>query len=155
MNTILKPLTQLSEILSGGTPSKKIPEYWDGDIPWISAKTMKISRVSTSNLHISKVGLEKGSKIAPKGSILILTRGSELFNRVPICFVEKDVAFNQDVKCIIPHKNLDGEFLYHFFKKCRLFASNTQAGRHKKETTRTIKRSSWWHCIYLMSFLKK
>ena len=35
MNTILKPLTQLSEILSGGTPSKKIPEYWDGDIPWI------------------------------------------------------------------------------------------------------------------------
>lgn len=53
MNTILKPLTQLSEILSGGTPSKKIPEYWDGDIPWISAKTMKTSRVSTSNLHIS------------------------------------------------------------------------------------------------------
>lgn len=114
MNTILKPLTQLSEILSGGTPSKKIPEYWDGDIPWISAKTMKTSRVSTSNLHISKTGLEKGSKIAPKGSILILTRGSELFNRVPICFVERDVAFNQDVKCIIPHKNLDGEFLYYF-----------------------------------------
>ena len=103
-----------SEILSGGTPSKKIPEYWDGDIPWISAKTMKTSRVSTSNLHISKTGLEKGSKIAPKGSILILTRGSELFNRVPICFVERDVAFNQDVKCIIPHKNLDGEFLYYF-----------------------------------------
>ena len=114
MNTILKPLTQLSEILSGGTPSKKIPEYWDGDIPWISAKTMKTSRVSTSNLHISKTGLEKGSKIAPKGSILILTRGSELFNRVPICFVERDVAFNQDVKCIIPHKNLYGEFLYYF-----------------------------------------
>lgn len=114
MNTILKPLTQLSEILSGGTPSKKIPEYWDGDIPWISAKTMKTSRVSTSNLHISKAGLERGSKIAPKGSILILTRGSELFNRVPICFVERDVAFNQDVKCIIPHKNLDGELLYYF-----------------------------------------
>ena len=114
MNTIFKPLTQLSEILSGGTPSKKIPEYWDGDIPWISAKTMKTSRVSTSNLHISKAGLERGSKIAPKGSILILTRGSELFNRVPICFVESDVAFNQDVKCIIPHKNLDGEFLYYF-----------------------------------------
>lgn len=114
MNTILKPLTQLSEILSGGTPSKKIPEYWDGDIPWISAKTMKTSRVSTSNLHISKAGLERGSKIAPKGSVLILTRGSELFNRVPICFVERDVAFNQDVKCIIPHKNLDGEFLYYF-----------------------------------------
>lgn len=114
MSIIFKPLAQLSDILSGGTPSKRVPEYWDGEIPWISAKTMKTSRISTSDLFISKDGLAKGSKIAPQGSVLILTRGSELFNRVPICFVEEDVAFNQDVKCIIPHENLDGEFLYYF-----------------------------------------
>lgn len=107
------PLISLSKIISGGTPSKRIPEYWNGDIPWISAKTMKVDRVSTSDLFISEEGLCAGSKLAPIGSILILTRGSELFNRIPICYVEKEVAFNQDVKCIIPNESVVGEFLYY------------------------------------------
>ena len=107
------PLISLAKFVSGGTPSKRNPEYWNGDIPWISAKTMKVDRVSTSDLFISEEGLCAGSKLAPIGSILILTRGSELFNRIPICYVEKEVAFNQDVKCIIPNESVIGEFLYY------------------------------------------
>ena len=85
---------------SGGTPNKSIDEYWNGDIPWISAKTMKNERVSSSDLYITKEGLQHGRKLAKKGSILFLVRGSGLFNGIPVCLVEKPVAYNQDVKCI-------------------------------------------------------
>ena len=28
--------TDIAEIIGGGTPSKKVPEYWDGDIDWLT-----------------------------------------------------------------------------------------------------------------------
>ena len=34
-------LGTIATILSGGTPNKSNTEYWSGNIPWISAKTMK------------------------------------------------------------------------------------------------------------------
>lgn len=113
MDKFLIPLQQVATISSGGTPPKGISEYWDGDIPWVSAKTMKTNRISTSNMFITKKGLAARSRIAPKGSTIILTRGSELFNRIPICYVENDIAFNQDVKCVAPQDGLIGEYLYY------------------------------------------
>lgn len=84
-----RPLGELVSFASGGTPSKKRDDYWDGTIPWISAKTLKTENIDTSDLFITEEGLKAGSKIAPKGSILLLTRGSGLFNGIPIARVEK------------------------------------------------------------------
>ena len=62
-------------ILSGGTPSKNIPEYWGGAIPWASVKDLNVYRdlVSTQD-YITKEGLDAGSKLASKGDVLICTR---------------------------------------------------------------------------------
>ena len=106
-------LGDLVEFTSGGTPRKNNPSYWNGTIPWISAKNMKTERITDSSLHISYEGLHAGSKTAPNDSILFLTRGSELFNRVPICLVENDVAFNQDVKCLTPKKGVNILFVFY------------------------------------------
>lgn len=92
-----RPLGELVNFASGGTPSKHKAEYWIGDIPWISAKSLKNERIKTSDLFISEDGLNAGSKLAPCGSILLLTRGSGLFNGIPVGLVEKEVAFNQDI----------------------------------------------------------
>ena len=86
-----RPLGELVSFASGGTPSKKRDDYWGGTIPWISAKTLKTENIDTSDLFITEEGLKAGSKIAPKGSILLLTRGSGLFNGIPIARVEKEV----------------------------------------------------------------
>lgn len=91
---------ELTSWYSGGTPSKSRQDYWDGDIAWISAKTFKNSRISDSEVKITQLGLENGSRIAPKDSILLLVRGSGLFNDIPIGIVEKPVAFNQDIKAL-------------------------------------------------------
>ena len=109
-------LGELVKFYSGGTPNKSKAEYWNGDIPWISAKTMKSDHVSTSELFITQAGLESGSKLAPAGSLLLLTRGSGLFNGIPICYVDSPVAYNQDVKCIQSVSEVSEEYIYYWFK---------------------------------------
>jgi len=100
---------------SGGTPSKKKDTYWTGDIPWISAASMLGKYYAKSERKITEEGLKNGSKLALKGSLLLLVRGSMLFNKIPIGIVERDVAFNQDLKTITPNEKLDNEFLYQWF----------------------------------------
>ena len=93
-------LGALIKLSSGGTPDKKNDSYWGGQIPWISAKSMYDDYLYSSDLTITDEGLENGSRLAPVNSILLLTRGSGLFNRIPVCLVKKEMAFNQDVKCL-------------------------------------------------------
>lgn len=109
-----RPLGELVSFASGGTPSKKRDDYWGGTIPWINAKTLKTENIDTSDLFITEEGLKAGSKIAPKGSILLLTRGSGLFNGIPIARVEKDVAFNQDIKCLDSYGEVENEFIFYW-----------------------------------------
>ena len=99
-------LGDLIKLSSGGTPDKKNDSYWGGAIPWISAKSMYDDYLYSSDLTITNEGLINGSRIAPVNSILLLTRGSGLFNRIPVCLVKKEMAFNQDVKCL-ESKNQD------------------------------------------------
>lgn len=111
------PLGELAEFESGGTPSKKNESYWHGSIPWISAKTLVGDAVYESDLTISEEGLESGSKLASKGSLLLLTRGSGLFKRIPLAIAEKQVAYNQDIKCINSNaKGISNKYLFYALK---------------------------------------
>lgn len=100
---------------SGGTPSKDNEAYWGGNIPLISGVSMHTHRLYESDVKITELGLRKGSKLAPKNSILILVRGSMLFNKIPMGVTLGDVAFNQDVKCIQPIQELYSNFLFQWF----------------------------------------
>lgn len=112
-----RPLGDLVSLSSGGTPNKSVHAYWEGEIPWISAKEMGADFIGDSSLHISKDGLEAGSKIAPKGSILLLTRGSGLFNGIPLCMALSDLAFNQDVKCLTSKaSDISNDYIFYALK---------------------------------------
>ena len=111
------PLGELAKFESGGTPSKKEESYWNGAIPWISAKTLVGDAVCKSDLCITKQGLDAGSKLAPKGSLLLLARGSGLFKRIPLAIAEKDVAYNQDIKCIeTTAEGISNRYLFYTLK---------------------------------------
>ena len=101
---------------SGGTPSKANEEYWNGEIPLISGASMHTDKLFKSDVNITELGLKKGSKLAPKNSILILVRGSMLFNKIPLGIATDDVAFNQDVKCIRVKEKLSPLYLFQWFK---------------------------------------
>lgn len=104
-------LGQLVELQSGATPSKANPEFWNGKIPWVSAKDMKQLFLEDSEDHISSAAIESGAKTVPSGSLLILTRGMTLLKDVPICVVRRDMALNQDVKALRPKDGVESMFL--------------------------------------------
>ena len=96
---------------SGGTPSKANPEYWNGSIPWVSASSMYDLVIDKADHYVTPAAIGNGTKIAKKGSVLILVRGSMLFKRVPICIAGVDVAFNQDVKALDVDASINANFL--------------------------------------------
>jgi len=107
------PLKDLATFHSGGTPSRRNNEYWGGEYPWITAKDMKSPMISTSLDALTKEGFSK-AKVAPKNSILILVRGMTLFKDVPVGLATREMAFNQDIKAIIPTKDVDPKYLLYY-----------------------------------------
>lgn len=104
-------VAESARIVSGGTPSKSRSDYWDGEVPWITAKDMKTFRLEDSEDHLSIEGTQRGTRVAPAGSTLVLVRGMTLHQKVPIAFAARDLAFNQDVKALIPLEGVDARFL--------------------------------------------
>lgn len=104
-------LGALVEFQSGATPSKANPEFWNGTIPWVSAKDMKQMLLEDSEDHISSAAIDAGAKTVPSGALLILTRGMTLLKDVPICVARRDMALNQDVKALRPTDGVESMFL--------------------------------------------
>ena len=68
-----------------------------------------------SEQYLSEEGLVHGSKLLKQGNLLLLVRGSMLWKRIPVCYNRVDVAFNQDVKGIIPNNVTNSLFLLYWF----------------------------------------
>jgi type I restriction enzyme S subunit len=104
-------LGQVADFLSGGTPSKDVPQYWGGSIPWVSAKDMKRFRLDDTEDYVTDDGLANGTRLVPSGTVLLLARGMTLLNDVPICVANRPVTFNQDVKALRPKPGVRDDFL--------------------------------------------
>lgn len=132
-------LGDITEWKSGGTPAKSNEDYWNGEIPWISASSMDGNRYNNSKLKITKLGLKGGSKLALANSILLLVRGSILHQKIQVGIAECDVAFNQDVKALNANEEIIEPWyllLWFMSKKNELLnlVENTGIGAGKLDT---------------------
>ena len=122
---------------SGGTPSKQKPEYWDGAYPWISAKDLKSHFLRESKLTLSGQGWIK-AKTTPAGSVLVLVRGMTLLKDFPIGITEKETAFNQDIKALVPKDGINALFLSYLLvankKRIRKLVSTAGHGTGRIDT---------------------
>lgn len=123
-------LGTLVAALSGGTPDRANEDYWSGNIPWISAATLKLLEVSTSDQLVTKDAVRAGSKMAPLNSTLVLVRGSALHSEIRASLVVAPLCFNQDVKALVPSSRLEPKFLTHSIhaSASRLLRLVTSAG---------------------------
>ena len=106
-----RKLEELVLFQSGGTPSKGTSEYWNGSIPWVSAKDMKRLFLEDTEDHISIAAIDNGARLVPAGTLLVLTRGMTLRKNVPVCVLRTEMSFNQDVKALLPKAGVNGLFL--------------------------------------------
>ena len=102
---------------SGSTPSKRQPEYWNGTIPWVSPKDMKQTRIDDAIDHVSKSAIDKGTRVTPRDSILVVVRGMILAHTFPVALTLTDVAFNQDIKALVSNKHFVPEFLFYWLER--------------------------------------
>lgn len=120
----------IAKFLSGGTPSKDVCDYWGGDIPWISASSMHNIKIEKSDCNITKLAVSNGARIAPKGTLLLLVRGSMLHKRILLGISEIDVSFNQDVKALVLNDDITELYLMYFLmaSESKLLATVVQTG---------------------------
>ena len=130
--TIVK-IDTVTNVISGGTPSTKISEYWDGDIVWLTPKDLSGYNsvyISKGERNITDLGHKKSSaQIMPKGSVLFTSRA-------PIGYVaiaETDLCTNQGFKSFVPSKDIKSEYLYQLLKIMKPKIINMASGTVFKE----------------------
>lgn len=105
-------LGELCTFLNGGTPNKAKPEYYGGEIPWITGADISEGRILGSRTMITEMGLRSSAtNLARPGALLLVTRTSV----GKVAEVTAPIAFSQDITAVIPDVNrLDLKYLRQF-----------------------------------------
>ena len=105
-----QPLSRVAGIHAGGTPSRARQSYWGGSLPWASGKDLKVRDLVTTEERLSEEGWSV-AKIAPEGATLVVVRGMILAHTFPVARCVVPMAFNQDLRAIVPGDDLLPEYL--------------------------------------------
>ena len=118
-NWELKTLSEVGDIIGGGTPNTTKEEYWNGDILWVipsEVTSLPTKYLYTTERKITELGLKNSSaKIIKPNSLIICTRATI----GDCCINRNEVSTNQGFKSIIPNENYDVVFLYYLISNSK------------------------------------
>lgn len=107
-------LTEVADIIGGGTPRTNESSYWDGEIPWLSVVDFNNNskKVYKTEKTITYKGVENSSvSILSKGSLVISARGTV----GALTQLGVDMTFNQSCYGLVA-KSVSNDFLYYLVK---------------------------------------
>ena len=109
-------LSEIMDIIGGGTPKTSKPEYWNGDIPWLSVKDFNndYRYVYETEKTITQLGLDNSStKLLKRNDSIISARGTV----GEMAMIPYPMAFNQSCYGLRAKEGLvDEEYLYYLIK---------------------------------------
>lgn len=108
-------LGEVCELIGGGTPSKRNPKLYGGDIPWATVRDMHSDDLISTEFSINEEGLaSSSSKIIPRNNVVIASR----VGLGKVCLLRQDTAINQDLRGVIPlnANEVDTQYLFYWFK---------------------------------------
>ena len=102
---------------SGATPSRRHPEFYKGNIRWITSGELNYNIITDTIEKISKDALVKTNlKLIPKGTFLMAITGLEAEGTRGSCgIVGEESATNQSCMAIFPTSELLTEYLFHYY----------------------------------------
>lgn len=122
------PISSLSEIITGGTPSTGVAAYWGGNIRWMNSGELNLKFITEVEGRITNAGLENSSThLIPEYCVLIglagqgKTRGTAAYNLIPLCT-------NQSIAAILPNESFCPLYLYYFIDSLYLLLRSLSAG---------------------------
>ncbi|WP_291389889.1 MULTISPECIES: restriction endonuclease subunit S [Acinetobacter] len=132
-------LGECAEIHSGSTPRTNNPDFWDGDITWVTPKDLsklKSKFISKTESKITQLGFDSCStKLLPENSVLFSSRapiGHVAINTIPMCT-------NQGFKSFVPKADLlDSQYLYYWLKANKEYLQDLGVGATFKEISKTV-----------------
>ena len=108
----VRKIGDFTDATAGGTPSTSHPEYWNGEILWMSSGELNKRRIHNVIGRITELGYNNSSThMIPENCVLIglagqgKTRGTVAVNYVELCT-------NQSIAAIFPSKEHNSEYLY-------------------------------------------
>lgn len=124
------PIKHVIDIKAGGTPSRSNRKYWGGDLPWASGKDLKKGELWDTEEKLTKEGWS-AAKVAPENSTLIVVRGMILAHTFPVSVCRVPMAFNQDLRALVPNKKIRPRYLAAWVEWMgRWFLSRTSESSH-------------------------
>jgi type I restriction enzyme S subunit len=108
---------QLFDVHVGATPSRGKPEFWNGDIPWVSSGEVAFCRIQDTRERITKLGLENSStELHPPGTVLLGMIG-EGKTRGQAAILEIEACNNQNSAAIrVSESGLPPEYVYYYLE---------------------------------------
>ena len=105
-------LDNVADLLSGGTPRKSNPIYWDGSIPWLTPRDMGRWSGATG-AAVSRAAIGSGTRLAPREATFIAVRGMSLHKEIRVIRPGEAMTFNQDIKAVVARKGIDPLYLHY------------------------------------------
>ena len=128
-------ISEITQIVLGGTPNSKEPSYWDGDIRWITPAEMTDQSyyIFDTVRHITDEGRKAANlTVLPEGTVLFSTRAP--IGKVAI--VGKEMCCNQGFKNFICSEKLNNVFLYYTLKLKKDYLCSLGTGTTFKELSK-------------------
>lgn len=130
-------LGDICSIVSGTTPKSNRPEYWDGDINWVTPAELNDDSdiIYESQRKITEQAVQDSSlKPFPAGTVLLSSRAP--IGKVAIAGVE--MYCNQGFKNLICSNRIYNRYLYHFLKNSTEYLNSLGRGATFKEISKSI-----------------
>ena len=91
----------IGTVVNGSTPSRQHPEYWGGQIAWVSSGEVRNNIISTARERITKVGYESCSvRFLPVGTVLLAMIG-EGKTRGQTAILKIEATINQNIAAVL------------------------------------------------------
>ena len=105
-------IDEIASVTSGGTPSRSISEYWDGNIPWVTTSLVDFNVIQTAEEFITQDGLKNSSaKLFPKNTILMAMYGQGI-TRGKVAILGIEATTNQACCAIKLNNSFDTHFIF-------------------------------------------
>ncbi len=102
---------------SGGTPSRKRPDFFEGSIPWVKSGELPDGYVSMVDEYITEEAVQNSSaKVFPKGTLLMAMYGATVGK---LGILDMDAATNQAVCAIFTPDYVERDFLFWYLRGIR------------------------------------
>lgn len=137
-------LGEVFEVQVGATPSRRVPEYWNGNINWVSSGEVHFNNIYSTREQVTEDGiLHSSTNVHPIGTVMLAMIG-EGKTRGQAAILNTKAAHNQNTAAILVSETpCSSKYIYYFlllnYENTRRVGSGNNQKALNKERVRALR----------------